>query len=97
MVTKGYRLCDVNRSKVLYSCDVVFDESKPGVEREPKDDKTREAVEQDMYLDSGSDAESVVAELSPWMAKQRRWWIRVDQWVEDQYMKGDPLICMANE
>ena len=37
MVTKGYRLCDMNCSKVLYNCDVVFDESKPGVQKESKD------------------------------------------------------------
>ena len=42
MVTKGYRLYDVNRSKVLYSRDVVFDESKPGVEKEPTDNEPRE-------------------------------------------------------
>ena len=60
MVTKGYRLYNVNRSKVLYSRDVVFDESKPEVEKEPKDDEPREPAEQDMYLDTGSDAKSVV-------------------------------------
>ena len=65
MVTTGYRLYDVNCSKVLYSRDVVFDESKPGVEKEPKDDEPREPAEQDMYLDSGSDAESVVGQGEP--------------------------------
>ena len=34
MVTKGFRLYGVNRFKVLYSCDVVFDESK--LRRSPK-------------------------------------------------------------
>ena len=64
-VTKGYRLYDVNRSKVLYSRDVVFDESMPGVEKEPKDDEPREPAEQDVNLDSGSDAESVVGQAEP--------------------------------
>ena len=57
MVTKGYRLYDVNRSKVLYSRDVVFEESKPGDEKEPKDDKPREPAKQDMYLDTGRDGQ----------------------------------------
>ena len=43
MVTKGYRLYDVNRSKVLYSHDVAFDESKPEVEKEPKDESRKPA------------------------------------------------------
>ena len=64
-VTKGYRLYDVNHSKVLYSCDAVFDESKPGVEKEPKDDEPREPADQDVDLDSGSDAESVVGQAEP--------------------------------
>ena len=64
MVTKGYRLYDMNRSKVLYSRDVVFDESKPGVEKEPKDEP-RKPAEQDMYLDTDSDAESVVGQGEP--------------------------------
>ena len=64
MVTKGYRLYDVNRSKVLYSRDVIFDESKPGVEKDPKDEP-RKPAEQDMYLDTGSDAESVVGQGEP--------------------------------
>ena len=61
----GYRLYDMNRCKVLFSHDVVFDESKPGVEKEPKDDKPREPAEQDMDLDLGSDAESVVGQAEP--------------------------------
>ena len=65
VVTKGYRLYDMNRSKVLDSRDVVFDELKPGVEKEPKDDEPREPAEQDMYLDSDSDAESVVDQAEP--------------------------------
>ena len=65
MATKGYRLYDVNHSKVLCSRDVVFDESKPGVEKEPKDDEQRKPAEQDMYLDTGSDAESVVGQAKP--------------------------------
>ena len=56
---------DVNRSKVLYSRDVVFDESKLGVEKEPKDDEPREPAEQDVNLDLGSDAESVVGQAEP--------------------------------
>ena len=65
MVTKGYRLYDVNCSKVLYSCDVVFDESKPVVEKEPKDNEPREPAKQDIYFDTGSDAESVVGQARP--------------------------------
>ena len=64
LVTKGYRLYNVNRSKVQYSRDVVFDESKPGVDKEPKDEP-REPAEQDMYLDTDSDAESVVGQPEP--------------------------------
>ena len=45
-VTKGYRLYNMNCSKVLYSRE------------EPKDDEPRKPAEQDMYLDTGSDAES---------------------------------------
>ena len=95
MVTKGYRLYDVNRSKVLYSRDVVFDESKPVVEKEPKDEQ-RNPAEQEMYLDTGSGLSQWWAKLGPWMAKRRRWWTRVDLCVKDQHVKGDLLICMEN-
>ena len=54
----------MNGSKALYSRDVVFDDSKPGVEKEPKDEP-RKPAEQDMYLDTDSDAESVVGQAEP--------------------------------
>ena len=79
-VTKGYRLYDVNRSKVLYSRDVVFDESKPGVEKEPKDNEPREPAEQDVNLDSGSDAESVVGQAEP-----------IDGQAEEMVDQGGPV------
>ena len=78
-VTKGYRLYDVNRSKVLYSRDVIFDESKPGVEKEPKDEP-RNPAEQDVDLDSGSDAESVVGQAEP-----------MDGQVEEMVDQGGPV------
>ena len=43
----------------------MFDQSKPGVQKEPKDDEPREPAKQDMYLHSGSDAESVVGQAEP--------------------------------
>ena len=79
MVTKGYRLHDMNHSKVLYSRDVVFDESKPGVEKEPKDEP-RKPGEQDVDLDSGSDAESVVGQAEP-----------MDGQVEEMVDQGGPV------
>lgn len=57
VVTKGYRLYDVNHSKILYSRDVIFDESKYGLNKDPK-----VLAKEDVYPDSSSDSESVISQ-----------------------------------
>ena len=82
LATTRYRLYDVNHSKVLYSRN--------------EDDEPREPAEQDMYLDTGSDAESVMGQPEPMDGQAEEMVDQVDQCVDDQYVRGNPLICMAN-
>ena len=72
MVTKGYKLYDVNRSKVLYSRDGVFDESKPEIEKEPKAMSQGNQPSRTCILTQAAMLSQWWAKLSPWMAKQRR-------------------------
>ena len=58
--TKGYRLYDVKQSKVFYSCDVIFDESKSGGHEE-----SEVSLKPIVCIDTGSDNESTVETIEP--------------------------------
>ena len=65
--TKGYRLYDVNRARVIHSRDVLFDESTFRVEKEPACEPQRRYVELDFAENDeqetkGQEIEDVVEE-----------------------------------
>ena len=65
--TKGYRLYDVNRARVIHSRDVLFDESTFRVEKEPACEPQRRYVELDFAGNDeqeteGQEIEDVVEE-----------------------------------
>ena len=50
--TKAYRLYDVERSKVVFSRDVVFNEAKNGIEKEPASSQSTQDSTRYVQLDS---------------------------------------------
>ena len=55
--TKGYRLYDIQRQKVIYSHDVLFDESRRGIQEEPEAKNGDKYIELDSTSNEGGTEE----------------------------------------